>query len=300
MGTMHAAEPAAEDDGGSVSPSASPTSCKAAKDTNDAPPNKLHRPCAQCRTSRVLCDRGLPCGRCVRMGVESTCCAPPTVKRGRPKKSKQQIPLPPCRKHRKPADISERQTSEEDDDEELSAASTTTCASLPAGSGALGMHVEEDELSFEGASLGNLAWGLGGSTTTTAFLSPLLWWGLDGDSLGPRIDSLRTTPAETNLGENASMGQRDLRETGFSSHLAMPSFVARPDRDTTTAHTTLQDANEALYEMCEAALTSLPDGQRSPILCQMAEQVRRCRSLAQSVEFQSFAGQDAEEPMHPF
>ena len=50
-------------------------------DENDS---KLHRPCAACRQARVLCDRKHPCGRCTRLGLYTTCAAPPTVKRGRP------------------------------------------------------------------------------------------------------------------------------------------------------------------------------------------------------------------------
>lgn len=43
---------------------------------------KLHRPCTNCRNSRVRCDRNLPCSRCTRLGV--ACYPPPTIKRGRP------------------------------------------------------------------------------------------------------------------------------------------------------------------------------------------------------------------------
>lgn len=51
---------------------------------------QLHRPCATCRAARVLCDRQHPCGRCMRLNLEATCQAPPTVKRGRPPKDVQQ------------------------------------------------------------------------------------------------------------------------------------------------------------------------------------------------------------------
>ena len=51
---------------------------------------QLHRPCATCRAARVLCDRHHPCGRCMRLNLEATCQAPPTVKRGRPPKDVQQ------------------------------------------------------------------------------------------------------------------------------------------------------------------------------------------------------------------
>ena len=44
----------------------------------------LHRPCSCCRTAKVLCDRLLPCTRCVRLNVGHTCAPPPTVQRGRP------------------------------------------------------------------------------------------------------------------------------------------------------------------------------------------------------------------------
>jgi hypothetical protein len=44
----------------------------------------LHRPCIACRQARVLCDRKLPCTRCMRLGMGFECKAPPTVKRGRP------------------------------------------------------------------------------------------------------------------------------------------------------------------------------------------------------------------------
>ena len=54
---------------------------------------QLHRPCSTCRAARVLCDRGHPCGRCLRIGFEATCQAPPTVKRGRPPKDVQQARL---------------------------------------------------------------------------------------------------------------------------------------------------------------------------------------------------------------
>ena len=54
---------------------------------------RIHRPCSNCRSSRVLCDRGMPCGRCVRLGLSRTCQAPPTVKRGRPSKLVQQARL---------------------------------------------------------------------------------------------------------------------------------------------------------------------------------------------------------------
>ena len=47
---------------------------------------KLHRPCASCRSARVLCDRGHPCQRCIRLNIAATCAAPPTVRRGRPPK----------------------------------------------------------------------------------------------------------------------------------------------------------------------------------------------------------------------
>ena len=45
---------------------------------------KLHRPCANCRSAKVLCDRHLPCTRCVRLNIGDSCEAPPTVQRGRP------------------------------------------------------------------------------------------------------------------------------------------------------------------------------------------------------------------------
>ena len=54
---------------------------------------RLHRPCANCRAARVLCDRHLPCGRCMRLNQEASCEAPPTVKRGRPTKSVQKARL---------------------------------------------------------------------------------------------------------------------------------------------------------------------------------------------------------------
>ena len=44
--------------------------------------SKLPRPCTGCRTSKVLCDRSNPCGRCTRLGIE--CTVPKTVPRGRP------------------------------------------------------------------------------------------------------------------------------------------------------------------------------------------------------------------------
>ena len=44
----------------------------------------LHRPCSNCRTAKVLCDRQLPCTRCCRLGVPDSCAPPPTVQRGRP------------------------------------------------------------------------------------------------------------------------------------------------------------------------------------------------------------------------
>jgi len=47
---------------------------------------KLSRPCKQCRISRVLCDRGLPCRRCTRLGCE--CVEPASVPRGRPSKKR--------------------------------------------------------------------------------------------------------------------------------------------------------------------------------------------------------------------
>ena len=53
----------------------------------------LHRPCTNCRASRVLCDRQLPCSRCVRLGLRATCQAPPTVKRGRPTFAMQRVRL---------------------------------------------------------------------------------------------------------------------------------------------------------------------------------------------------------------
>jgi len=46
---------------------------------------QLHRPCVACRTSRVLCDRGFPCSRCVDKGF--TCTVPESVRRGRPTKA---------------------------------------------------------------------------------------------------------------------------------------------------------------------------------------------------------------------
>ena len=54
---------------------------------------KLHRPCATCRSARVLCDRGHPCRRCIRLNLAATCAAPPTVKRGRPPKDVAQARL---------------------------------------------------------------------------------------------------------------------------------------------------------------------------------------------------------------
>ena len=45
---------------------------------------KLHRPCATCRTAKVLCNRELPCARCRRLNIGHLCKAPPTVQRGRP------------------------------------------------------------------------------------------------------------------------------------------------------------------------------------------------------------------------
>lgn len=44
------------------------------------------RPCVSCRYSKVLCDRGFPCSRCVRLGIE--CCRPKYVQRGRPSKQR--------------------------------------------------------------------------------------------------------------------------------------------------------------------------------------------------------------------
>ena len=58
----------------------------AATQSSEPVPPSLHRPCATCRTARVLCDRFHPCGRCMRLNLEATCAAPPTVKRGRPPK----------------------------------------------------------------------------------------------------------------------------------------------------------------------------------------------------------------------
>ena len=46
---------------------------------------QLHRPCVACRQSRVLCDRGWPCSRCVEKGF--TCTVPESVRRGRPTKA---------------------------------------------------------------------------------------------------------------------------------------------------------------------------------------------------------------------
>ena len=45
---------------------------------------QLHRPCSNCRNAKVLCDRHLPCTRCVRLCIGETCEPPPTVQRGRP------------------------------------------------------------------------------------------------------------------------------------------------------------------------------------------------------------------------
>jgi hypothetical protein len=42
----------------------------------------LPRPCAECRKSRVRCDRKSTCSRCQRLGLQ--CKLPPTVRRGRP------------------------------------------------------------------------------------------------------------------------------------------------------------------------------------------------------------------------
>ena len=44
--------------------------------------DRLPRPCTACRASRVLCDRGNPCRRCVRLGIE--CTIPKSVPKGRP------------------------------------------------------------------------------------------------------------------------------------------------------------------------------------------------------------------------
>ena len=44
---------------------------------------KLHRPCAGCRATKVKCDRELPCSRCRRFGI--VCVAPPTLASGRPR-----------------------------------------------------------------------------------------------------------------------------------------------------------------------------------------------------------------------
>lgn len=54
---------------------------------------KHHRPCQNCRASRVLCDRWNPCGRCTRLGLETTCQVPPTVKFGRPRRDVRQARL---------------------------------------------------------------------------------------------------------------------------------------------------------------------------------------------------------------
>ena len=70
---MEMDEGAADEEERGEDPSAAPASA-----------DSLHRPCASCRAARVLCDRHLPCGRCVRLGQASACSVPPTVKRGRP------------------------------------------------------------------------------------------------------------------------------------------------------------------------------------------------------------------------
>ena len=44
---------------------------------------KLHRPCSGCRAIKLKCDRGVPCGRCKKLGL--VCTVPPSVSLGRPR-----------------------------------------------------------------------------------------------------------------------------------------------------------------------------------------------------------------------
>jgi len=48
--------------------------------------SSAERPCTRCRYAKVLCDRGYPCTRCSRLGLE--CCKPKYVQRGRPSKQR--------------------------------------------------------------------------------------------------------------------------------------------------------------------------------------------------------------------
>jgi len=57
-----------------------------ASDGGSSHQGKLSRPCTSCRSSRVLCDRGLPCRRCVRLGRQ--CTEPGSVPRGRPSRAR--------------------------------------------------------------------------------------------------------------------------------------------------------------------------------------------------------------------
>ena len=43
---------------------------------------RMNRPCTSCRVAKILCDRQLPCTRCVRLNM--VCQAPAHVRRGRP------------------------------------------------------------------------------------------------------------------------------------------------------------------------------------------------------------------------